>query len=344
MTYDEVLQNARTCIGPHCKACPVCNGRACGNAMPGPGSKGDVAVRNYSMWQHIRINMNTIARGGEPDTSFNFYGCRMKYPVFVGPVGAVKLHYGDKYDDIQYNEVILSACAEEGIAGFTGDGTNPDVMKAATAAIKRQNGIGIPTVKPWDVNTLHEKFALVKESGAVAVAMDIDAAGLPFLQGLTPAAGSKTVDELREIIAEAGRPFFIKGVMTVSGALAAKAAGAAGIIVSNHGGRVLDQTPSTAEVLPEIADAVKGSMKVLVDGGLRSGADIFKALALGADAVLIARPYVTAAYGGGREGVKLYTEKLGRELRDTMKMCGVLSLSEISRANLYKPSNPYIAL
>ena len=85
-------------------------------------------------------------------------------------------------------------------------------------------------------------------------------------------------------------------------------------------------------------------MKVLVDGGLRSGADIFKALALGADAVLIARPYVTAAYGGGREGVKLYTEKLGRELRDTMKMCGVLSLSEISRANLYKPSNPYIAL
>ena len=68
-----------------------------------------------------------------------------------------------------------------------------------------------------------------------------------------------------------------------------------------------------------------------MDGGLRSGVDIFKALALGADAVLVARPYVTAVYGGGEEGVSLLTEKLGEELRDTMAMCGATSLPEISR-------------
>ena len=208
-------------------------------------------------------------------------------------------------------------------------------MKAATKAVQKAGGIGIPTVKPWDINTLEEKFALVKASGCFAVAMDVDAAGLPFLQGLTPPAGSKTVTELREIIKASGKPFIIKGIMTVQGALDAKEAGASAIVVSNHG-------PSTAEVLEEIADAVGGDLMILVDGGIRSGADVFKALALGADAVLIARPYVTAVYGGGEEGVKLYTEKIGKELADTMKMCGVSKLSDISKDNLFKPSSAYV--
>lgn len=344
MTYKELLEQARPNVGPYCKACPVCNGKACGNQVPGPGAKGsgDVAVRNFEAWQKIRVNMNTIAENKTPDTSFSFFGLDMKYPVFAGPVGAVNLHYGDKLNDITYNDILVSAAAQAGIAAFTGDGTNAEVMKAATKAVQKAGGIGIPTVKPWDINTLEEKFALVKASGCFAVAMDVDAAGLPFLQGLTPPAGSKTVTELREVIKESGKPFIIKGIMTVKGALDAKEAGASAIVVSNHGGRVQDQTPSTAEVLEEIADAVGGDMMILVDGGIRSGADVFKALALGADAVLIARPYVTAVYGGGEEGVKLYTEKIGKELADTMKMCGVSKLSDISKDNLFKPSSAYV--
>lgn len=345
MTYQELLEAARSSMGPHCKACPVCNGKACGNQIPGPGAKGtgDVAIRNYEAWQKIRVNMNTIAENREPDTTFDFFGHTMRYPVFAGPVGAVNLHYGDKLDDIAYNDILVSACAENGIAAFTGDGTNPEVMKAATKAIRAQGGVGIPTVKPWDSNTIREKLRLVRESGAFAVAMDVDAAGLPFLQGLTPPAGSKTVAELAEIVRDAGKPFIVKGVMTVRGAVDAAKAGASAIIVSNHGGRVLDQTPSTAEVLEEIREAVGGNILVLVDGGIRSGTDIFKALALGADGVLIARPFVTAVYGGGKDGVKLYIEKLGSELRDTMRMCGVSSLKQISKENLFKPSSGYVA-
>ena len=161
--------------------------------------------------------------------------------------------------------------------------------------------------------------------------MDIDAAGLPFLQNLNPPAGSKSVEELRAIREAAGVPFIVKGVMTVKGALKAKEAGAEAIVVSNHGGRVLDQCPATAEVLEEIADAVGDSMKILVDGGIRSGTDVFKALALGADAAIIARPFVTAVYGGAREGVESYINKIGSELKDTMAMCGVASLAEITR-------------
>ncbi len=113
------------------------------------------------------------------------------------------------------------------------------------------------------------------------MAMDVDAAGLPFLKNLNPPAGSKTVEELGEIAKIAGIPFIVKGVMTVRGALKAKEAGASAIVVSNHGGRVLDQCPATAEVLEEIARAVGDSMKIFVDGGIRSGVDVFKALALG---------------------------------------------------------------
>ena len=216
-----------------------------------------------------------------------------------------------------------------GIAAFTGDGTDPLVMKAAADAIQKANGAGVPTVKPWNLQTIREKLKLVRESGAFAAAMDVDAAGLPFLKNMDPPAGSKTVEELSQIIKEAGIPFIVKGIMTVKGAVKAREAGAAAIVVSNHGGRVLDQCLSTAEVLPAIAKEMAGSVTVLVDGGIRSGTDIFKALALGADGVLICRPFVTAVYGGGTEGVKELVTRLGGELKDTMAMCGAHSLEEI---------------
>lgn len=277
MNYKECIENARPRLGKYCKACPECNGRACKNQMPGPGSKGigDTAIRNYDKWKQIRVNMDTIAES---------------------------------------------------------DGTDPNVMVAATKAIKNADGAGIPTVKPWNIETIREKMELVHESGAFAVAMDIDAAGLPFLKNLDPPAGSKTVSELCDIIQMAGTPFIVKGIMTVKGALKAKEAGASAIIVSNHGGRVLDQCPATAEVLESIVKALEGSgIKILVDGGIRSGTDVFKALALGADGVLIARPFVTAVYGGKADGVRAYIDKIGTELEDTMKMCGISSLDEITR-------------
>ena len=333
MNYTECIEQARGRIGSYCKACWECNGRACKNQMPGPGAKGigDTAIRNYDKWKEIRLQMDTIAENKPVDTSLELFGKTFQYPFFAGPVGAVQLHYGDCQTDVTYNDILVSACAEYGIAAFTGDGIDSNVMVAATKAIQKTDGIGIPTVKPWNLDTIKEKMDLVHASKAFAVAMDIDAAGLPFLKNLDPPAGSKTVEELRQIIKLAGTPFIVKGIMTVKGALKAKEAGADAIIVSNHGGRVLDQCPATAEVLETIANAVGDSMKILVDGGIRSGADVFKALALGADGVVIARPFVTAVYGGEKEGVRSYIEKIGSELEDTMKMCGVSSLNEINR-------------
>ena len=333
MTFQEVIENARGQVGEICKACPVCNGRACGNKVPGPGAKGtgDTAIRNYDKWQEVRLNMDTICENKPVDTSLELFGRKFTLPVFAGPVGAVQLQNKKSHTDLTYNQTLLKACAAYGIAAFTGDGTDPQVVASAAAAIKEIGGVGVPTIKPWNQATVMEKMALAKESGAFAVAMDIDAAGLPFLKNMQPPAGSKSVEDLKEIVAGLDVPFILKGIMTVKGALKAKEAGASAIIVSNHGGRVLDQCAATAEVLPDIVAALKGSgMKIIVDGGIRSGVDAFKALAMGADAVMIARPFVTAVYGGAEEGVKAYLDKIAGELSDTMAMCGAHSLAEIT--------------
>ena len=258
MTYQEVVQNARGRIGKYCKACNVCNGRACTNLVPGPGAKGsgDGAIRNFDAWKNIRVNMDTICDNAPIDTSVCLFGKKFDMPVFAGPVGAVNLHYGDCYNDMQYNKILVNACAENGIAAFTGDGMDSNVMVAATQAIKEAGGAGVPTVKPWSKEMVADKMALVKDSHAFAVAMDIDAAGLPFLKNFQPPAGSKNVEEMKAIISEHDVPFIVKGIITVKGALKAKEAGAAAIVVSNHGGRVLDQCPATAEVLPEIVEAL----------------------------------------------------------------------------------------
>ena len=334
MTYQEILDHSRTQIGPYCKSCKICNGLTCKNTIPGPGAKGlgTGFIRNYQKWQELCVNMDTICENGPADTTFDFFGHRLALPVMAGPVGAMQLHYGDRYNDMEYNDLLVAACAKAGILAFTGDGTNPAVMEGAVKAIAANHGAGVPTVKPWNKEEVFRKLDMAKASGAWAIAMDIDAAGLPFLKNLTPPAGSKTVEELKEIADYAQVPFILKGIMTVRGAEKAVKAGAKAIVVSNHGGRVLDQCPATAEVLPEIVKAVGKDVMVLVDGGIRTGTDVFKALALGAKGVLIARPFVNMVYGGGLEGPAALVSKLKAELEDTMLMCGAHSLAEIDRS------------
>lgn len=337
MTYDQVRQNAKGHMGP-CSVCQTCNGLACGNHIPGPGGKGSGKVfsRNCQGWQDILINMDTIADNCEPDTSSILFGQSVSLPVFAAPIGAVQNHYGDLLTEEEYTQSLVRGCVEAGTIAFTGDGVKPFVFDAGCQAL-HDYGMAVPTVKPWNRQLVFEKIDQAKQAGARMLCMDIDAAGLPFLKNTTPPSGSKSVEELREIIDYAGIPFILKGIMTSQGAQKALQAGAAGIVVSNHGGRVLDDTPATAWVLEKIAKVVDGRMTVLVDGGIRTGADVFKALALGADGVLIGRPFVTAVYGGRAEGVQAYVQLLTAQLKDTMQMCGCHSLAQIGENCIWKP-------
>jgi len=123
----------------------------------------------------------------------------------------------------------------------------------------------------------------------------------------------------------------IKGILTSEDAKLAVEHGAAGIIVSNHGGRQLDSVPSGISALPEVVEAVDGKCEVLMDGGVRRGTDVLKALALGARAVLIGRPYVWGLAIGGEEGVTAVLETLRRELSNAMALSGRPTIESIDR-------------
>lgn len=338
MDYNSILKDAKETIGKKCRVCKECNGIVCRGEIPGVGGKdtGEGFSINYEKLKEIKINMDTIYEFKGVDTSIEMFGKRFAYPIFAAPIGAVNLHYSDVLNDETYSRAVVTGCKQAGTAGFTGDGVKDEFYELPLKAIQELGGWGIPTIKPWKKDEVLRKVKQAEEAGALAVAMDVDAAGLALLAALGKPVSPKSVEELKEIISSTKLPFIIKGIMTVKGALKALEAGAHAIVVSNHGGRVLDQTPGTVEVLPEIVEAVKGRMKIFIDGGVRTGVDVVKVLALGADAVLIGRPYAVSAYGGGAEGVKVYTEKIGKELSETMTMIGCSKLSDIDESVIYK--------
>lgn len=146
-----------------------------------------------------------------------------------------------------------------------------------------------------------------------------------------PSLSWKDIEWLKSIT---NLPILIKGVLTGEDAVKALEVGVAGIIVSNHGARQLDYAPATISVLEEVVQAVRGKLPVLVDGGIRRGTDIFKALALGAQAVLIGRPVIYGLAAKGEHGVRHVIEMLRDELELTMALCGCRSVKEITRSHV----------
>src|SRR6476659_4061796 len=147
-----------------------------------------------------------------------------------------------------------------------------------------------------------------------------------------------TWDYLADLAADCRVPVLVKGVLTAEDAAQAIEHGAAGVVVSNHGGRQLDRCLATAEALPEVVDAVEGRGTVLVDGGIRRGVDVAIALALGADAVLVGRPALWGLAVGGEAGARRVLELLREELELTLSLCGCASPAKLSREHLRRAS------
>jgi isopentenyl diphosphate isomerase/L-lactate dehydrogenase-like FMN-dependent dehydrogenase len=143
-----------------------------------------------------------------------------------------------------------------------------------------------------------------------------------------------TWDDVAGLASECSIPVFVKGVLTAEDAALALEHGAAGVVVSNHGGRQLDRSLATADALPEIADALNGRATLLVDGGIRRGVDVATALALGADAVLVGRPALWGLAAAGQEGVAAVLGLLRSELELTLGLCGCTSPTDLGRAHV----------
>ncbi|HSR11653.1 MAG TPA: alpha-hydroxy-acid oxidizing protein [Thermodesulfobacteriota bacterium] len=337
MDMKEIRRIAREKFNGACRVCPVCNGRACAGEMPGIGGVGTGSsfIANFESLARIKVILSTIHDASDPDLSYDFFGLKLKMPILVAPLAGMIINMGRAMEEREYLAAMVAGGKDAGTISCTCDGPNPMFFDLGMEILKENGGWGVPTLKPRPEKDFLALARRAEDCGVKVIATDIDAAGIIHLRRAGQPAGPWPVEAWKKTLSQTRLPVIFKGVMTVRDAEMAVEAGAAGIVVSNHGGRVLDHTPGTAEVLPEIASAVKGKIKILVDGGIRSGVDVLKMLALGAEAVLIGRPLAIAAVGGGKEGVALLLNQYADELRTAMVYSGSKSVSEVSASALH---------
>ena len=339
LTWDIIRNNARKKFYIACKACKVCDGLECAGKVPGIGGigTGSAFTENLTALARFQINLRTIHEVKVPDTSVELFGHKLALPVLAAPITGMETNLAGGMDEKEYADAILDGCLESGTLGMVGDGASPKKYLIGLEAIKKRGGLGIPIFKPREYNLdIIMRFKAAEDAGAVAVGIDIDAASFRTMTLKGQAVGPKTIAELQELKSHLKVPFILKGIMNIESALAAIEAGADAIVVSNHGGRVMDHMPGTAEVLPEIANAVGGRIKVLADGGIREGIDILKMLALGADAVMIGRPICIAAFGAEQEGVSFYLQEKLNELKKAMILTGCGSIDHIDPSIIFR--------
>lgn len=316
-----------------CYVCKNCDGKDCPTGVPGMGGTGtgESFRRNIASLKKYKINTRLIHDVTQPNTATKFMDLSLSLPVMAAPITGTVTNMGGAIDELDYNRAVISGCIKAGTLAFVGDGATPEKYKIGLQAISEYNGKGIPIFKPRsDNNDIIKRIKAAEKAGAMAVGMDIDAVVFKTMAMKNQSVGPKSFSELKELISSTKLPFFLKGIMNVRDAVAAVEVGAYGIIVSNHGGRVLDEMMGSMDVLSEIVREINHNLEIVIDGGFREGVDILKALALGAGAVLIGRPIAIAAVGMGAEGVSFYLNYLKKDLEKAMILTGCKTIKDIS--------------
>ena len=331
----DVLAKAREVMHPVCRVCAECDGVACAGEVPGMGGFGSgVAFRNnFTSLKNVQLKQRTVHDVKKPDMAITLFGQRISLPAIAAPTGGTTYNMGGKMKEDAFAEAILAGCAKAGTLGAIADGIGDplEVFEKRVMVLKQLGVKAIVGLKPRTQEEIIARMRLAEAAGAVAFTIDVDSSGRAAraLPGRT--VEPKSAKQIKELVAATKLPVVIKGVMTVDEAVAIAGTGAAGIVVSNHGGRVLDHTPGSAEVLPAIAAKVKGKLVVLADGCVKYGHDILKYQALGADAVLVGRHFIRGAHGAGAPGVTLMVEAMRQELEAAMVLTGCPNARAVSR-------------
>lgn len=338
MNIQEIRQEAKKRFNGICRVCRECNGVACAGEFPGIGGAGSGAsfMNSYNALASLRVKMRVVHAASDPETALTLFGKNLSMPILGAPVAGTKMNFRAILSEEELATAFITGARQAGTLAMTGDGPDPELYVAGLRVITANEGEGIPIIKPRDQADIIAHFRQAEAAGCVAVGIDVDAAGIVPMRVAGQPVQPKTVAQLKELVKSTTLPLVLKGIMCVEDALAARDAGAAAVVVSNHGGRVLDHTPGTAEVLPQIAQAVRRDMVVLADGGVRRGVDVLKMLALGAHAVLVGRPLTIGAFGAGATGVQLILEQMRNELKVAMIYTGCSSVCEIGEAVLWQ--------
>ena len=332
------------------------------------GGAGDEISRaaNGRAWQVPTLVPRILRRLADGSTRCPLLGRTLAHPILLAPVAYQRLAHPD-------GELAAACAASAQGAGLVLSTQASVPLEAVSAAIADDPDRGPLWFQLYLQHDERFNRALVRRveaAGYEAIVVTVDApcsgvrdreraagfelphgvsavnlADLPPRRAAPPGLcnglvqNAPTWEDIARLVRATRLPLLLKGVLHPDDARQAHAIGVAGIIVSNHGGRVLDTAIPTAHALPAVADAVGGKMAVLVDGGIRRGTDIVKALAPGADAVLIGRPLVHGLAVAGAHGVAHVIRLLRDELEIAMALCGCATIADID-ASLLGPAQP----
>jgi isopentenyl diphosphate isomerase/L-lactate dehydrogenase-like FMN-dependent dehydrogenase len=235
--------------------------------------------------------------------------------------------------DPDYSRSVYRGCKAANTIACVGDLIDIAVFKQYMESVGDFANYVMPFIKPWSkLDAFISRMDMAAATGVGMCGTDVDGAAFMVLRKAAVPVSVVSPQFLAKIVQEAHKrrmKFVVKGIMTADEAVIAADAGADAVLVSNHGGRVLDYTPGTAEVLPAIADAVGKRVVVMLDGGIRNGADVLKALALGADLTLICRPVIVAVLGDTENGLAKYFSIIREQLAQAMRLTGCGSIAAI---------------
>ena len=330
--------------------------------IDGAGADGLTADANLAAWQAIRLQGRVLADLRGADTGLHLLGLDLPHPLILAPVAFHRLVHPEGE-----TATVLAAGATGSLMVVSTQASLP-LEQIATAA---HGPLWFQLyMQPRREDTLR-LVRRAEDAGYRALVVTVDAP-VNGLRNMEQRAGFRLPEDIRavnldgmaapEIRSEPGRsavflglmdaaprwediawlkmqtelPVILKGISGANDAIGAVDIGADALIVSNHGGRALDGLPATAEMLPVVVGAVSGRIPVLCDGGVRRGTDVLKALALGASAVLIARPQIHALAVGGPRGVAHMLTILRAELEVAMALTGCRDLAGIDEAVLWQ--------
>jgi 4-hydroxymandelate oxidase len=322
------------------------------------GAADEVTLRaNLEDWKRIRLKPTVLVDVSRIDLGTELLGQKLAMPLLLAPAAFHRLCHPE-------GELATVAGANQANTSFVLSSYSTVSVEEVAAAAKQPLWFQLYAQSDRELTRQIVKRAEAAGCKAICVTVDTPVLGarnresrsqfklpadfkLPNLafeptarasgkavadQLLAPTLTWKDIEWLRSITS---MPVLLKGVMNPDDAVRAADAGVAGIMVSNHGGRNLDTLPSTAEALPRIADKLAGRLPIIVDGGIRRGTDILKAIALGAQAVMIGRPYLHGLAVGGAAGVARVIEVLRTELQMAMALTGRTRIGEIDHGVLW---------
>jgi isopentenyl diphosphate isomerase/L-lactate dehydrogenase-like FMN-dependent dehydrogenase len=297
-------------------------------SVPGLGTvgTGTTFLRNKKSLSRYFIKTQLLGDNFVPNTNIELFGIKLAIPILVAPMSGIKTNLNGVMEEYDFLKFVLSGCKDTGTIGVCGDSFDTTSDYIVPDLIKNIGGIGV--CKPRNFYLLKDRIEELKKVNVIAIGIDLDGiAGMLLDNGLVT---RKSKGELRQIRALFDGPMFLKGITSLEDALLAHETGYDAIVISNHGGRSIDYSLGTADVLPQIAKVLKGKIKILVDGGVKSGYDAFIYLALGADAVLVGRTALYSVIGGGREGLKVTLLKLASDLKRAMIFSSTKNITDIN--------------